>query len=202
MTVMTPKNVPPLPFSDPPDGEEPYDPDLVSLRQGGLMPEALRMVYVPQRGWCWFPYSTREMLHVVDHEGNWRCFTAEACNAALYGAPPNPDQPPGGQIAPLPTPAPSATKSRTSGVDIEPLLDARGIESLTGVAASWWLAAARRNAIPHYKIGRYIRFRLSEIIAFAPVRGRRRKIGHAHCASATRPPSRGKRRAATKLPQR
>ena len=75
----------------------------------------------------------------------------------------------------------------------EALLDARGIEGLTAVSASWWSGAARRGDIPHYRIGRWIRFRLSEILSFAPKTGHQKVIGHAHSASAT-PPRRGRKK--------
>jgi hypothetical protein len=47
--------------------------------------------------------------------------------------------------------------------DEEPLLTAEQIEQQTGVPATWYAEAARRGDIPHYRIGKYPRFRLSEI---------------------------------------
>jgi hypothetical protein len=48
---------------------------------------------------------------------------------------------------------------------VEPLLTAEQLEEQTGVPASWYAEAARRGDIPHYRLGRYPRFRLSEIAA-------------------------------------
>jgi hypothetical protein len=69
----------------------------------------------------------------------------------------------------------------------EALLDAGGIEGLTGVSSSWWSGAARRGEIPHYQIGRWVRFRLSEVLSFGPKAGYRKVVGHAHRVSAAAP---------------
>jgi hypothetical protein len=66
----------------------------------------------------------------------------------------------------------------------EPFLDDRGVEALTGVAASWWAAAARRGSVPHHRFGRWVRFRLSEIIGSAPRHRRSRAAGYADRPSA------------------
>jgi hypothetical protein len=79
----------------------------------------------------------------------------------------------------------------------EPLLDDQAMEVATGVAASWWANAARRDEVPHYRIGRWVRFRLSEVIGHGPRQGRR-VIGHAHQESAA--PSRKRRKTASKKP--
>lgn len=83
----------------------------------------------------------------------------------------------------------------------EALLDDRAMEAATGVAASWWANAARRDEVPHYRIGRWVRFRLSEVVGQGPRKGRR-VIGHAHQASAAPPPKRRKKAPATPLLQR
>ncbi len=44
------------------------------------------------------------------------------------------------------------------------ILDAAGMEGRTRIPASWWLEQARRNAIPHLRAGKYVRFRLSETL--------------------------------------
>lgn len=45
------------------------------------------------------------------------------------------------------------------------LLDATQLEAVTGVPATWWMAAARSRRVPFRKIGRRIRFVLAEVIA-------------------------------------
>jgi hypothetical protein len=39
------------------------------------------------------------------------------------------------------------------------------LERQFGVPASWWYAQAEAEKIPSYKIGKYRRFRVSEIVA-------------------------------------
>jgi len=46
------------------------------------------------------------------------------------------------------------------------LVDARTAAKLLGVPASWMLAQARAEKIPHHKIGRYVRFDIDELIAW------------------------------------
>jgi hypothetical protein len=53
------------------------------------------------------------------------------------------------------------------------ILDASGMEAATGVPASWWLEAARQGTVPHFKLGKYIRFSLREALEAA--KGRRRR---------------------------
>jgi hypothetical protein len=66
----------------------------------------------------------------------------------------------------------------------EALTDADGVAAATGTKASWWEAAARGGEVPHYKIGRWIRFRLSEVIGHGPRHGLRRVVGKEHKAPA------------------
>lgn len=53
-------------------------------------------------------------------------------------------------------PAPSQPATAAS----DRVLDAAGMERETGIKASWFLEQARRNAIPHLRAGKYVRFRL------------------------------------------
>src|SRR3954453_1621695 len=55
--------------------------------------------------------------------------------------------------------------SRGPGVhiDVAPLLDARGAAALLSVPASWVLAEARADRIPHVRLGRYVRFDAAEL---------------------------------------
>ena len=52
------------------------------------------------------------------------------------------------------------------------LLDAEGAASLLNVPASWVLAEARAERIPHVRLGRYVRFDRAELEAWANERAR------------------------------
>jgi excisionase family DNA binding protein len=43
------------------------------------------------------------------------------------------------------------------------LIDAKGAGALLGVPASWVLAQARDDRIPHVRLGRYVRFDPAEL---------------------------------------
>ena len=45
----------------------------------------------------------------------------------------------------------------------EALLTAEQLSEKTGVPASWYLEQARKRLVPCHKIGRYVRFTLSEV---------------------------------------
>lgn len=51
-----------------------------------------------------------------------------------------------------------------------PLLDADGAAELLNVPASWVLAQARKDAIPHVRLGRYVRFDADDLRAWAKER--------------------------------
>ena len=46
---------------------------------------------------------------------------------------------------------------------IEPFLKVQQLAALTGLPSSWWYARAESGQVPHYKCGKYLRFRWSEI---------------------------------------
>jgi excisionase family DNA binding protein len=48
-------------------------------------------------------------------------------------------------------------------IGVIPLLDARGAAALLNVPASWVLAEARADRIPHVRLGRYVRFDAVEL---------------------------------------
>ena|SRR5437773_12021399 len=52
---------------------------------------------------------------------------------------------------------PAATQSAP-----ERWLDAEGMETATGVPATWWLDAARRGEIECLRAGKYVRFRICD----------------------------------------
>jgi excisionase family DNA binding protein len=46
---------------------------------------------------------------------------------------------------------------------LAPLLDAKGAAALLNVPATWVLAEARADRIPHVRLGRYVRFDAGEL---------------------------------------
>ena len=61
-----------------------------------------------------------------------------------------------------------------------PLLDATAAGALLGVPATWMLAEARAERIPHVRLGRYVRFDAGELEAWWRARARgpwRRRTG-------------------------
>jgi len=44
------------------------------------------------------------------------------------------------------------------------VLDAAGMEKATGIPATWFLEQARRGTVPHLRAGKYVRFRLIEVL--------------------------------------
>jgi excisionase family DNA binding protein len=51
-------------------------------------------------------------------------------------------------------------------VSTEPLVDATVIADLLAVPVTWVREQARAGTIPHYCLGRYKRFRVSEVLAW------------------------------------
>lgn len=60
---------------------------------------------------------------------------------------------------------PAASEERA-----EPLSTAEQIEELTKIPASWFLEQARKGAVPHVRLGKYVRFRFSEVAPCAAKR--------------------------------
>ena len=56
----------------------------------------------------------------------------------------------------------------------EKLLTAEQISEVTGVPGPWFLEQARLGHIPHVKLGKYSRFRLSEIVQHGAVTSRQK----------------------------
>lgn len=55
------------------------------------------------------------------------------------------------------------TTNGRSTVDPAPLLDAKAAGRLLNVPATWVLAEARADRIPHVRLGRYVRFDADEL---------------------------------------
>lgn len=63
---------------------------------------------------------------------------------------------------------PATTKSSPDpGATHAPLLDAKQAGALLGVPASWVLAEARADRIPHIRLRRYVRFDADALTAWA-----------------------------------
>lgn len=70
----------------------------------------------------------------------------------------------GGELMASDAPSPA-------GATAEPLLDADQAAAQMNVTARWLEDSARAGIIPHIKLGRFIRFRVSEIAAHCRVEG-------------------------------
>ena len=57
----------------------------------------------------------------------------------------------------------SAWQGPEAHIGVAPLLDAKGAAALLNVPASWVLAEARADRIPHVRLGRYVRFDAAEL---------------------------------------
>lgn len=44
------------------------------------------------------------------------------------------------------------------------IVDAEGASVITDVPATWFMEQARQEAIPHMRFGKYVRFKLSELL--------------------------------------
>lgn len=61
--------------------------------------------------------------------------------------------------------APSTAQPQIATAECDRIVDASGMEKLTGVPASWFLEQARRGEIPHLRAGKYRRFVVREVLA-------------------------------------
>lgn len=53
---------------------------------------------------------------------------------------------------------------------MEPFVDVKKLEEMYDTPRSWWYAAAEDNKVPSYKVGKYRKFRISEIEAWLQTR--------------------------------
>jgi excisionase family DNA binding protein len=51
-------------------------------------------------------------------------------------------------------------------MEAEKLDDVKETAAWTGLPASWWYAAVAAQRVPFYKIGKYVKFRRSEVQAW------------------------------------
>lgn len=61
--------------------------------------------------------------------------------------------------------------------DPEPLIDAAAAGALLGVPASWVLAQARAGAMPHVRLGHYVRFDRRELLEWRSAQASRPRTG-------------------------
>src|SRR5438874_10338343 len=89
----------------------------------------------------------------------------------------------------LPSAAPTRAHAPAAEPGVpSPLLDAIAAGALLAVPASWVLAEARADRIPHVRLGRYVRFDAEELEAWwrARIRGPWRSRGAAAGAARSR----------------
>jgi len=60
---------------------------------------------------------------------------------------------------------------------MEQMVDVKRLEEVYGTPRSWWYSAAEDNRVPSYKVGKYRRFRLSEIEAWLATQRQESKVG-------------------------
>jgi excisionase family DNA binding protein len=48
----------------------------------------------------------------------------------------------------------------------EKLISVKDLNESTGLPVSWWYAQTAAGTVPHIKIGKYVRFRESEVLAW------------------------------------
>jgi len=87
-------------------------------------------------------------------DGRWLALDRETFAAALVA---------GAEMMAADAPSPAAAT--------EPLLDADQAAAQMSLSARWLEDSARAGIIPHIKLGRFIRFRVSEIAAHCRVEG-------------------------------
>jgi hypothetical protein len=89
-----------------------------------------------------------ELVTLIPFAGEFLALSPEQIEQALQR---------GRELMPRAAPSPAA-----DGRD--QVLDAEGMEKATGIPATWFLEQARRGALPHLRAGKYVRFRLNEVL--------------------------------------
>ena len=95
--------------------------------------------------------SDRVLVPLPD--GRWLSLSREVFEAALTA---------GGECM---------VSSAPSSASVEPLLDADQAAAQLGVTSRWLEDCARAGIVPHHKLGRFIRFRVSDVAAHFQVAG-------------------------------
>ncbi len=67
----------------------------------------------------------------------------------------------------MPTPTPTSP---------EPYITVASLARVLGVPASWVYERTAKGEIPHYRVGRYVRFRLSEVERWLAAERERREV--------------------------
>ena len=96
------------------------------------------------------PNPAGQSLYVLTFGDKTLVFTAEEFKAALER---------GRELVGSTATAPPLGGNGDGGA----LLTAEEMESLTAVKSAWFLEGARAGTVPHYRIGRYVRFDLAEV---------------------------------------
>lgn len=99
--------------------------------------------------------GTSQSVLVPLPDGRWLALTREHFDAALIA---------GTECMAASTPSSLAPVH-------EPLLDAPQAAAQLGLSTRWLEDCARGGIIPHYKLGRFVRFRASEVAAHCRVDG-------------------------------
>jgi excisionase family DNA binding protein len=63
---------------------------------------------------------------------------------------------------------------------MEPYIDIRELEKITKLPRSWLYAQTSRGYLPHYKCGKYLRFKISEIETWLERHRREGRNGTTH----------------------
>jgi excisionase family DNA binding protein len=88
----------------------------------------------------------------------------------------------------------ASARATVAHSSVAPLLDAKGAAALLNVPATWVLAEARADRIPHVRLGRYVRFDAAELESWWQSRRRgpwRSRVSPAEAPRTARPQPRG-----------
>jgi hypothetical protein len=62
---------------------------------------------------------------------------------------------------------PSSPRQPAADAVGSPIVDAERASEVTGVPPAWWLAQARAGKVPYFRLGKYVRFSLQEVLDHA-----------------------------------
>lgn len=101
-----------------------------------------------------------DVVFMLPTPNGWAALDADQLAAALAR---------GAKLAATPS---SDTTTTADTAAQTTLLDARQLQTLTGVPASWWMTQAREHRVPHVRIGRRVRFNAAEVMTSDALRRR------------------------------